>query len=229
MVSASCETFTDDPAVSETVTVAKGTPVVLSLCSNPTTGYRWSEPMSSDPVVASVGGWAYEAPSGDRVGASGTEHVRIVTSAPGSAVITASYGQPWDGGATSDWSIELTVQVRDANQLAISCEEFGATPDMATSVDLAAGSSLVLSLCSNPSTGFLWSEAVSSDPGIASVNDWVYEEPSSEPGMTGNPGTEHFTIDAHAAGTAVITASYDQSWDGGEKGAWSLEVTVNVD
>lgn len=228
-ISVSCETFTNDGAVSETVTVASGTPVVLSLCSNPTTGYRWSEPVSSDPAVASVSGWVYEAPSGGRVGASGNEHLTITTSAPGSAVITASYGQPWEGGTTSDWGIEVTVQVRDANQLAIGCDEFQATPDMTTSVDLAAGSSLVLSLCSNPSTGFRWSDAASSDPAVASVSAWAYQELPSESGMTGVAGAEHLTVDAHATGAAVITASYDQPWEGGEKGAWSLELTVNVD
>lgn len=228
-ITVSCQTFTNDGAVSETVTVASGTSVLLSLCSNPTTGYRWSEAVSSDPAVASVSGWVYEAPSGDRLGASGNEHLTITTSAPGSVVITASYGQPWEGGATSGWSIELTLQVSDASQLAIGCDEFQATPDMTTSVDLAAGSSLVLSLCSNPSTGFRWSDAASSDPAVASVSAWAYQELPSESGMTGVAGAEHLTVDAHATGAAVITASYDQPWEGGEKGAWSLELTVNVD
>jgi hypothetical protein len=36
------------------------------------------------------------------------------------------------------------------------------------------------------------------------------------------------TIAADAAGTAVISASYDRPWDGGEKGAWTLELTITV-
>jgi inhibitor of cysteine peptidase len=228
-VSVSCDAFTSNPAVTETVTVASGTPVALSLCSNPTTGYRWSEPVSSDPAVASASGWVYSAPASDALGASGTEDLTIDSHAAGSAVITTSYDRPWEGGEKGAWTVQLTVEVRDANQLVIGCDEFEATPAVTRSVDLAAGTSLVLSLCSNPSTGFRWSGAASSDPTVASVSRWIYEAPSRESGMMGAPGTEHLTIDAHAAGTAVITASYDQPWDGGQDGTWSLELTINVD
>ncbi len=124
--------------------------------------------------------------------------------------------------------MELTINVRDASALLIGCEEFEAQPAAVRSVDLAAGTSLVLSLCSNPTTGFRWSEPVSSDPAVASVSGWVYEAPVTEGTMTGAAGTEHVTIAADAAGMAFITASYDQPWDGGQKGAWSLELTVNV-
>jgi hypothetical protein len=36
------------------------------------------------------------------------------------------------------------------------------------------------------------------------------------------------TIAADSAGSAVISASYDQPWEGGDTGAWTLELTVNV-
>lgn len=228
IVSIDCDAFAASPAAVESVDVATGSSVVLSLCSNPTTGYRWSEPASSDPVVASVGGWIYAAPESDLLGASGNEHVTIVANAPGSAVITASYDQPWEDGAKGDWTVELTVNVRDASTLLIGCEEFEAEPAAVRSVDLTAGTSLVMSLCSNPTTGFRWSEPSSSDPAVASVSGWVFEAPVTEGGMTGVAGTEHVTIAADATGAAVITASYDQPWDGGQKGAWILELTVNV-
>jgi inhibitor of cysteine peptidase len=228
IVSFDCETLATSPAAVDSVDVAAGSSVVLSLCSNPTTGYRWSEPASSDPSVASVGGWIYAAPESDLLGASGNEHVTIVANAPGSAVITASYDQPWEGGAKGDWTVELTVNVLDASTLLVGCEEFEAEPAAVRSVDLTAGTSLVLSLCSNPTTGFRWSEPASSDPTVASVSGWIFEAPVVEDGMTGVPGTEHVTISADAAGAAVITASYDQPWDGGQKGAWSMELTVNV-
>lgn len=228
VVSIDCDAFAAGPAAVESVNVAAGSSIVLSLCSNPTTGYRWSEPVSSDPAVASVGGWIYAAPESDLLGASGNEHVTIVANAAGSAVITASYDQPWEGGAKGDWTVALTVNVRDASALLIGCEEFEAEPAAVRSVDLAAGTSLVLSLCSNPTTGYRWSEPVSSDPAVASVSGWIYEAPVTEGAMAGAAGTEHVTIAADATGTAVVTASYDQPWDGGQKGAWSLELTVNV-
>jgi inhibitor of cysteine peptidase len=223
-----CEAFAASPAAVESVDVAAGSSVVLSLCSNPSTGYRWSEPASSDPSVASVGGWIYAAPESDLLGASGNEHVTIVADAPGRAVITASYDQPWEGGAKGDWTVALTVNVHDASTLLIGCEEFEAEPAAVRSVNLTTGTSLVLGLCSNPTTGFRWSEPASSDPAVASVSGWVFEAPVVEGGMTGVAGMEYVTIAADAAGVAVITASYDQPWEDGQKGAWSLELTVNV-
>jgi predicted secreted protein len=236
VVDIDCDAFTADPAAVRSVDVAAGSSVLLSLCSNPSTGYRWSEPASSDPVVASVGGWTYAAPDNwtyaapdnELLGASGTEHVTVVANGPGSAVISASYDQPWEGGAAGDWTVSLTVNVRDESTLHIGCEEFEADATAVRSVDLAAGTSLVLSLCSNPSTGFRWSEPASSDAAVASVSGWVFEAPRPEQGLTGAAGTEHLTISAAATGTALITASYDQPWEGGQKGAWGLELSVNV-
>lgn len=223
-----CDAFATEPAVAETVTVVVGTPIVLSLCSNPTTGYRWSEPVSSDPSVASVGGWVYSEPQSDLLGAAGAEHVTIATSAPGSAVISASYDQPWEGGEKGAWTVALTVDVIDASVLVIGCDEFEESAAVASSVDVSAGATLVLGLCSNPSTGYRWSEPVSSDPSVASVSGWVYEAPQAADGLVGTPGTEHVTITGIAPGSAIISASYDQPWEGGQKGAWSVELTVNV-
>lgn len=229
VVSVDCATFAAEPSASTSVAVTPGSTVVLALCSNPTTGYRWSEPVSSDPAVASVGGWAYAAPESDLLGASGAELVTITAQAPGTALVSATYDQPWEGGETGAWTIELTVEVGETNALLIGCDEFEASPAVSRSVDLAVGASLVVSLCSNPTTGYRWSEASSSDPAVAAVSGWVYEEPSDETGMVGVAGTEHLTLDGLAEGDAVITASYDQPWDGGTKGSWSLELSVSVD
>ena len=176
---------------------------MLSLCSNPSTGYRWTDPVSSNPTVASVGGWAYVAAERDLPGASGTEDLTIVAAAPGTAVISASYDQPWEGGAKGDWTVELTVEVIETSTLIISCDEFEASPAAVRSVDLAAGTSLAISLCSNPTTGFRWSEPVSS-AAVASVNGWVFEAPEATEGMTGAPGMEHVSVLAGIAGSAVM-------------------------
>lgn len=229
VVPVDCASFAADPASARDVTVAPGATVVLSLCSNPTTGYRWSEPVSSDPAVASVGGWDYAAPGGDLLGASGVEKVSIAANAPGRAVVAASYDQPWEGGDEGAWTIELTIEVRPSSSLIIGCDEFEASPAISRSVDLAVGDSLIVSLCSNPTTGFRWSDAISSDPEVVAVSGWIYEQASMETGMVGVAGTEHLTIEGRAAGSAIITASYDQPWDGGDEGAWSLELSVAVD
>ncbi len=56
--------------------------------------------------------------------------------------------------------------------------------------------------------------------------EWVSVAPT-EP-MPGAAGSQVLTIAADSTGTAVISASYDQPWKGGEKGAWTLALTINV-
>lgn len=225
-VTIDCDAFQATPQATASVDAPAGSAVVVRLCSNPTTGYRWEDPTSSDASIVSVGGWSYEAPSGDALGASGVETLTLVAGATGHATVTASYGQPWEGGAKDAWTLSLDVVVRDAVPVSMDCSAFEGGATATASVDAPVGSAVVLTVCSNASTGFSWSAASSSDPAVAVPGEWVSVAPA-EP-MPGAAGSQVLTIAADAAGTAVISASYDQPWEGGDKGASTLELTVNV-
>lgn len=225
-VTIDCDAFAATPNATASVDAPAGSSVIVSLCSNPTTGFRWSDPASSDPAIASVGGWSFVAPTEDAAGASGTEQITLIAGTAGHATVTASYDQPWDGGTKGAWTLTLDVVVRDPVAVTIDCAAFDNGTAATASVDAPAGSVVVLTVCSNASTGFTWTTASSSDPAIAVPGEWVSVAPA-EP-MPGAAGTQVLTIAADAAGTAVISASYDRPWDGGEKGAWTLELTVNV-
>jgi predicted secreted protein len=208
-----------DVAIEET-RLAASAYLVLEICEG-----GWTHAVSSDPTVASVGGWQkdpYSPPDPPLDGAPGpTQHVKIRAHAAGTAVITA--GWPIEGDVPM--YVRLTVKVHDLHHLDIGCDEFESTPAVTRSVDLAGGASLELSLCSNPSTGHKWSHAVSSDPKVASVKSWHYEDPPNA--MDGAAGTQYTKIHAHDAGTAVITTRYHKAEQ--HDGTWSLELTINVD
>jgi inhibitor of cysteine peptidase len=225
-VTIDCDAFAATPQATAAVDAPAGSAILVNLCSNPTTGFRWEDPASSDPSIASVGGWTYQAPAADAAGAPGTEVLTLVAGATGKATVTASYGQPWDGGQKDAWTLTLDVVVREAVPVAIDCSAFENATAATASVDAPAGSAVVLTVCSNASTGFMWTTASSSDPAVAVPGEWVSVAPA-EP-MPGAAGTQVLTVAADAAGTAVISASYDRPWDGGEKGAWTLELTINV-
>jgi predicted secreted protein len=226
-VTIDCDAFMATPNATAAVDAPAGSAVIVSLCSNPSTGFRWEDPVSSDPSIASVGGWTYVAP-GDAAqpGAAGTELLTLVAGATGHATVTAGYGQPWEGGQKGAWALTLDVVVRDAVPVAIDCPTFDSGTAATASVDAPAGSAVVLTVCSNASTGFTWTAASSSDPAVAVPGEWVSVAPA-EP-MPGAAGSQVLTIAVDTAGTAVISASYDRPWEGGEKGAWTLELTVNV-
>ncbi len=226
-VTIDCDAFMVTPNATAAVDAPAGSAVLVSLCSNPSTGFRWEDPVTTDPPVASIGGWTYVAPAdGSQPGAGGAEVLTLVTGATGHATVTASYGQPWDGGQKGAWTLTLDIVVRDAVRVAIDCPAFDNGSAATASVDAPAGSAVVLTVCSNASTGFTWTAATSSDPAVAVPGEWV-SVAATEP-MPGAAGSEVLTIAADTAGTAVISASYDQPWKGGEKGAWTLELTINV-
>jgi predicted secreted protein len=226
-VTIDCDTLMATPNATAAVDAPAQSAVIVSLCSNPSTGFRWDEPVSSDTSIASVGGWTYESPAdAARPGAAGTEVLTLVAGATGHATVTASYDQPWDGGQKGAWTLTLDVVVRDAVPVAIDCSAFDDSAAATTSVDVPVGSAVVLTVCSNASTGFTWTAASSSDPAAAVPGEWVSIAPTDP--MPGVAGSQVLTIAADAAGTAVISASYDRPWEGGEKGAWTLELTVNV-
>jgi predicted secreted protein len=226
-VTIDCDTFGATPDATAAVDAPAGGSVTVSLCSNPSTGYRWAEPVSSDPSIANVSGWAYEAPAdGTAPGAGGTEVFTLVTGATGHATVTSSYDQPWAGGDQGAWTLTLDVAVRDAVSVTIPCAAFSADSVTTASVEAPVGSVVVLTVCSNASTGYTWTTATSSDPAVAVPGEWVSVAPA-EP-MPGAAGTQVLTIAADAAGSAVIAASYDRPWEGGEKGAWTLELTIDV-
>jgi predicted secreted protein len=221
-----CDAFMETPNASAAVDAPAGSGVIVSLCSNPSTGFRWQDPVSSDASIASVGGWTFVAPDdADQPGAAGAEVLTLVTGATGHATVTASYDQPWEDGQTGAWTLTLDVVVRDAVPVAIDCAAFDSGA-VTASVEAPAGSVVVLTVCSNASTGYAWSTATSSEPAVAVPGAWVSLAPA-EP-MPGAAGSQVLTIAADAAGTAVISASYDQPWEGGDKGAWTLELTIDV-
>jgi predicted secreted protein len=225
-VSVDCDAFAATPQATAAVDAPAGSAILVSLCSNPTTGFRWSDPASSDPSIVSVGGWTFVAPTEDAAGAPGTEELMLIAGSTGHATVTASYDQPWDGGTKGAWTLTLDVVVRDAVPVAIDCAAFDNATAATASLDAPAGSAVVLTICSNASTGFTWTEATTSDAAVAVPGTWVSGAPAEA--MPGAPGTQVLTIAADAAGTAVIFASYDRPWEGGEKGAWTLALTVNV-
>ncbi|MFO7531689.1 MAG: hypothetical protein R6W93_04455 [Candidatus Limnocylindrales bacterium] len=62
---------------------------------------------------------------------------------------------------------------------------------------------------------------------MASVGGWACAAP--ERNLLGASGAELVTIAAQAPATAVVSASDDQPWEGGDKGAWSVGLTVEAD
>ena len=89
--------------------VNKGVTVVL--CSNPSTGYRWSEQADiSDSSVVKQTGHEYVAPAGDKVGAAGTEKFIFSGATTGKTTVYLEYTK--QGESEPLYTCTLTVSVR---------------------------------------------------------------------------------------------------------------------
>lgn len=91
--------------------LAQGQTLVVSLESNPTTGYRWEVSGSTAPALRQVGEAAFEARS-DLIGAPGVETFRFQAAAAGQTSLTLVYRRPWEEGVEPLETFSVQVAVR---------------------------------------------------------------------------------------------------------------------
>lgn len=113
----------------------------------------------------------------------------------------------------------------------ISCDAFYENPHRVGEVEVVEGDKFSMSLCSNPSTGFQWSEQASiGDQAVVEQVDHEFLGPpeKDQPPPPGTPGTEVWTFHAIASGETTITVEYSRPWEGGEKGEWTYRLAILV-
>ena len=109
-----------------------------------------------------------------------------------------------------------------------SCDDFTALQHISKEVQVGIGDSLTATLCSNPTTGFQWTESAQiSDPSILQQTHHEYV-PSEGEGVVGAPGKEVWAFEALQKGTCSVSLEYSRPWEGGEEGAWTFTLTVVV-
>lgn len=108
-----CNDFQTQQHVTDEITFTVGKGVTIMLCSNPTTGFQWAEEAQiSDPEVVEQVSHEYVAPTGDKVGASGTEKFVFTALKPGTTTVYLEYGRDWEGGEKAEWTCTLTITVK---------------------------------------------------------------------------------------------------------------------
>jgi predicted secreted protein len=111
-----------------------------------------------------------------------------------------------------------------------SCDAFQQVRHRINETEVKVGDEFTMTLCSNPTTGHVWSNAIISQAGIVEQVGHRYLEPDGgdQPPAVGAAGKEVWRFKAFATGETLVSWEYFQPWDGGEKKAWTfvLEVTV---
>jgi predicted secreted protein len=101
--------------------------------------------------------------------------------------------------------------------------------DSGSTIELAVGETLTVTLESNPTTGFSWALAANSDEAVLQEVDHEYvADASAETPLAGAGGVENWTFKALAKGETTISMEYSRPWEGGEKAAQTFDLTVAV-
>jgi len=112
----------------------------------------------------------------------------------------------------------------------VGCDDFMQQKNISRQIEIGTGYELSVYLCSNPTTGFSWSESADiSDKSVLQQTGHEFIAPeNNENPIAGAPGTEKWTFKANKKGTSTIKMEYGRPWEGGEKGEWTFELTVLV-
>jgi len=110
----------------------------------------------------------------------------------------------------------------------VSCDDFYDLNHISKQIEVAVGDSFAVTLCSNPTTGFMWpDEPQIGDQTVLQQTGHEFVPPGEE-GVVGASGKDVWTFQALKKGTTEVSMEYSRPWEGGENGAWTFVLTVAV-
>jgi len=110
----------------------------------------------------------------------------------------------------------------------VTCDQFSQKAHITRDVTVGAGSTITVTLCSNPTTGFQWGEqAQISNPQVLKQTSHKSVGPADTT-LVGAPGSQVWTFQALSAGTGTASFSYSRPWEGGEKDVQTFKLNVTV-
>ena len=114
----------------------------------------------------------------------------------------------------------------------VSCDDFTTANHINKRAEVTVAESFTVTLCSNPTTGFQWSESANiSNQTVLEQTDHEFMPPETEgdkPPPPGTPSNEIWTFRTLKKGTSTIYLEYSRLWGSGEKGAWTFTLTITV-
>ena len=112
--------------------------------------------------------------------------------------------------------------------ISISIDTFQNQPHIDAVMNAAVGEELTVTLGSNPTTGFRWSEfAEISDESVIKQVSHKFVGPGIDK-PPGTPGEEVWTFKALKKGTTTISMEYSRPWIEEDIGHWTVTITANI-
>jgi len=109
----------------------------------------------------------------------------------------------------------------------VSCSYFTWNPHVSKEVELVAGDSFTVTLGSDHTTGFQWSESAQiDDPSV--LEQLAHRFVPPEEGATETAGEEVWTFKTLKKGSTEVFMEYSQPGEGGKKVEWTFKLVVVV-
>ena len=223
----------------KTLKVKVGDIIQVKLKSNRTTGYSWALTGKTDAKILKSGEVEYkvdEHPAG-MVGVGGNDFCTFTALAPGKTDISLGYARPWEKDKEPAQAFKLTVEVegkavddaKAAAPAAAKAEVNLNDGDNGKTVKVAVGGTVILTLESNPTTGFSWEKTDKVDKDILKLEKNDYKQNPNPNGMVGVGGRTVIVYRALKKGKARIALTYMQPWEPDSKFNTDYTVTVEVE
>ena len=113
------------------------------------------------------------------------------------------------------------------NSFNVSCDQLSKSNHVVINMEVSEGDLLVVNLCSNPTTGFQWSEFPKINDQNA-LKQTYHKFTALETGKVGASGSEEWGIQILKQGNSTLIWEYSRPWEGGEKAEWSVTGTVTA-
>ncbi|HEX7102454.1 MAG TPA: protease inhibitor I42 family protein [Nitrolancea sp.] len=94
------------------VTISREAGLHVTLCSNPSTGFRWEPVTISDPTIIELRYQQYVGHTED-LDKAGFEDLLFDAKKSGTTTVSFHYSQPWAGGTKDLWSVTVEVTVSE--------------------------------------------------------------------------------------------------------------------
>jgi len=132
------------------------------------------------------------------------------------------------GGCTEEPSPPvLPVTPTGYSDVCIPIGEFQNQPHIDVVMHGVVGGELTVTLGSNPTTGFQWSEeAEISDETI--IRQVSHKFVGPETTIPGTPGEEVWTFEALKKGTVTTFLEYSRPWNEADTGLWTVTITTTI-
>jgi len=106
----SCAELQSEPVTSREVRLKPGGTLEVALCSNPSTGNDWTDPVIAEPKIVEQLDREFRPPESGAPGAPGLEVWTFRAATKGSTTLRFAYGRPWTAGEEL-WVLMLDVVV----------------------------------------------------------------------------------------------------------------------